>query len=237
MFLQRCRRSCFSNNSALLTLGEMCHGPQPCACLLPALLPLLPVLLLRNPLYIWAAAIQSELQQIGVPDHSFCGIAPNAPRTIMHRWLQHAKTVICSHAHAQFQAVGQDTHSLLQYLFWQPTSQLHPIAYEQHTCQSQVARCGHHDFSDGRPVRHGHTDPLAPCHSCAVGIDSLEHALLNCSAHQAARPRCMQQSGSSAPLLLHRLFSTNPCINSTRDISRNIACVPHVCQAAAACEW
>ena len=51
MFLQRCRRSCFSNNSVLFTLGEMRHGPQPCACLLPALLPLLPVLLLRNPLY------------------------------------------------------------------------------------------------------------------------------------------------------------------------------------------
>ena len=34
-----------------------------------------------------------------------------------------------------------------------------------------------------------------PCRFCAVGIDSLEHALLNCSAHQAARQRWMQQSG------------------------------------------
>ena len=189
----------------------------------------------------WAAAIQSELQQIGVPDPSSCGIAPNAPRTVMHRWLHAAKTLICSHAFAHFQAVGQGTDSLLQYLYWQPTPQLHPIVYGRQTCPSQarswgLARCGHHDFSDGRSARHRHADPSAPCRFCAVGIDSLEHALLYCSAHQVARQRWMQQSGSSAPLSLHRLFSTNPCINSARDISRNIAYVAHVCQAAAACE-
>ena len=52
-----------------------------------------------------------------------------------------------------------------------------------HTCPSRarswdLARCGHHDLSDGRSARHhGHADPLAPCRFCAVSIDTLAHAL------------------------------------------------------------
>ena len=163
----------------------------------------------------WAAAIQSKLQQIGVPDPSSWGIAPNAPRTVMHRWLQHAQTLICSHAFAHFQAVGQGTDSLLQYLYWQPTPHLHPIVYGRQTRPSQarswgLARCGHHDFSDRRSARHRHADPSAPCRFCAVGIDSFEHALLT-AAHTKphARAGCnslvarshYRYTGSSAPTL------------------------------------
>ena len=184
-----------------------------------------------------------------MPDPSCCGIAPNAPRTVTHRWLQYAKNVICSHSFAQFQAVAQNTDSLLQHLHWQPTPHLHPVVYGQQTCPLRarawgLARCGHHDFSDGRtpfffspartaeaarPLREHPTyrepQPWTPCRFCAVGMDSLEHALLNCSAHQSARQHWMQQSGGTAPLSLHQLFSTDPCINSARDMSGNIAYV------------
>ena len=89
----------------------------------------------------WAAAIQTELQQIRVPDPSCCSIAPSAPRTVTHRWLQYAKNVICSHSFAQFQAVAQNTDSLLQHLHWQPTPHLHPVVYGQQTCPLR-ARAG-----------------------------------------------------------------------------------------------
>ena len=39
------------------------------------------------------------------------------------------KNFICNHSFAHFQAVGQSTDSLLQYLHWQPRPQLHPIVY------------------------------------------------------------------------------------------------------------
>ena len=117
---------------------------------------------------------------------------------------------------------------------WPPTPHLHPVVYGQQTCPLRarawgLAQCGHHDFSDGRSARHGHADPLTPCRFCAVGMNSLEHALLNCSAHQSARQRWMQQSGGTALLSLRRLIS--------HIISHNIAYVAHVCQAAAAFEF
>ena len=42
----------------------------------------------------WLAAIQSQLQRTGVPNLSCCGIAPNAPRNVLLRWLQHATNPI-----------------------------------------------------------------------------------------------------------------------------------------------
>ena len=48
----------------------------------------------------WAAAIQTELQQIGVPDPSCCGIAPIAPRTVTHRWSAPMVSV-CKKCHLQ----------------------------------------------------------------------------------------------------------------------------------------
>ena len=160
----------------------------------------------------WAAAIKSQLQQIGVPD-PLCGIAPNAPSTVMHRCLQHAIHLTDSHSLAHFQAVAQNT-SLLQYMHWQPRPRLHPIVYGQQTCPSQARFGGLPDADimtsrmDGRSARNRHADPLTACRLCAVGIDSLRHVLLSCSAHQNARQRWMQQSGGcpviATPALQHQ---------------------------------
>ena len=68
-----------------------------------------------------------------------------------------------------------------------------------------LARCGHHDFSDGRSARHR-------------GVNLLDFVLLPLT------------------LSLDTLFSTEPHVNATRGIARNVAFVAHVCLAAAACE-
>ena len=158
-----------------------------------------------------------------MPDPSCCGIAPNAPRTVTHRWLQYAKKFnLQSFVHSvsgrrPVLALAADATPAPRGLRAANVS----IAS---SCWG-LARCGHHDFSDGRSARHSHADPLTPCRFCTVGMDSLEHALFTCSAHQSARQRWMQQSGGTGVLSLHRLFSTDPCINSARDMSGNIAYV------------
>ena len=98
------------------------------------------------------------------------------------------------------------------------------------------ARCGHHTFADGRSARHRHASPDVPCRFCAIGQDTLEHALVGCPAHSPSRQRWYFSASGSVPLTLHTLFSADPNVNRARDILRNIAFVAHVCRAADACE-
>ena len=159
----------------------------------------------------WAAAIQTELQQIGVPDPSCCGIAPTAPRTVTHRWSAPMVT-ICKTCHLQsfvHSVSGRRAKHRFIVAVLVTGRRRHTCTrvYGQQTCPLRarawgLARCGHHDFSDGRtpfffspsrtaeaarPLREHPTyresQTWTPCRFCAVGMDSLEHALLNCSAH------------------------------------------------------
>ena len=59
------------------------------------------------------------------------------------------------------------------------------------------ARCGHHNFADGRSARHRnqHTVPThILCRFCANASDSLAHALLECTAHNVLRQRWRSRS-------------------------------------------
>ena len=49
-------------------------------------------------------------------------------------------------------------------------------------------------------ARHRNATSLPPCRLCASGSDSLEHALLFCTAHHSARQRWLQQSSGTCPL-------------------------------------
>ena len=81
-----------------------------------------------------------------------------------------------------------------------------------------------------------HASPDVPCRFCAIGRDTLEHALVGCPAHSQSRQRWYFSTSGSVPLTLHTLFSTDPNVNRARDILRNIAFAAHVCRAADACE-
>ena len=114
----------------------------------------------------WAAAIQTELQRIG-------GVAANAPRGVMHRWLQHAKHPICS------LKLSPKTPTFCGSIL--NGSRDHTYIPSFTGNRRGLARCGHHDFSDGRSARHRH-DLRA-----RAGCNNL-----------MALPRC-RYTGSSAP--------------------------------------
>ena len=96
-----------------------------------------------------------------------------------------------------------------------------------------LARCGHHDFLDGRSARHRNSMIL---HSCANGPDSLSHALLDGVAYSRQRRRLRLQTRRSNRLSLETLFSTDPAMNTACDILRNVVFVATICRDASACE-
>ena len=117
----------------------------------------------------------------------------------------------------------QASESLHPYLIWQPVPRLHPVAYGHNTHAHHarywaLARCGHHDFADGRSARHRNTCLSTPCRFCSLGCDSLEHALLQCPVHTLARNRWHQHSRGGRCLSCHILFSTDNAVNTARDL-------------------
>ena len=168
-----------------------------------------------------------------------CGGSPGGCKLQAWWSLKHVKATVTLQSHARYQAVVQNTESLQNYLRWQPRPHLHTVVYGQSIDPAQarvwgLARCGHHDFSDGRSARHRGENPQRPCRFCASATDSLQHALLECTAHNQARQRWRRHMRNA--LSLDTLFSTEPHVNATRSIARNVAFVAHVCLAAAACE-
>ena len=96
-----------------------------------------------------------------------------------------------------------------------------------------VAIMTYHDFADGRSARHRGNTSDAPCRFCASCVDCLAHALVECPAHHQARSRWRLQISGRRVLSLHTLFSTDPAVNTARNIECNIAFVGRVCHAAA----
>ena len=71
---------------------------------------------------------------------------------------------------------------------------------------------------------------------CANGPDSLSHALLDCATYSQQRRRWRQQTRKSNVLSLETFLSTDPALNTARDILRNVAFVATICRDAWACE-
>ena len=69
-----------------------------------------------------------------------------------------------------------------------------------------------------RSARHRRNTSDAPCRFCASCVDSLAHALVECPAHHQARSRWRQQTSGRRILSLHTLFSTDPAVNTARNI-------------------
>ena len=126
------------------------------------------------------------------------------------------------------------------YARWQTRPHLHRVVY-RYACPMAarswgLARCGHHDFLDGRSARHRNSTVLHSCRFCANGTDSLSHALLDCAAYSQQRSRWRQHTRRSNVLSLETLFSTDPALSTARDILRNVKFVATICRDASACE-
>ena len=177
-----------------------------------------------------------------VPHPAVWGIHSGCAQGLVKRWLGHARQILSDRFRANYVfGLQQASESLHPYLIWQPVPRLHPVVYghnihAHHARYWALARCGHHDFADGRSARHRNTCLSTPCRFCSLGCDSLEHALLQCPAHTLARNRWHQRSRGGRCLSFHILFSTESAVNTARNILNNIAFVGHVCQAAVACE-
>ena len=146
----------------------------------------------------WLSSFDTELSAAGV-QHPFnwgipagCsqqldpfnwGIPAGCSQQLVTQWLSSVKQIL----HAKFCADSvqevRSSQSLGNFLLWQPSPHLHPVVYGRQSCPMDarlwgLARCGHHAFADGRSARHGHASPDVPCRFCAIGRDTLGHALV-----------------------------------------------------------
>ena len=188
--------------------------------------------------FINAAA--NELMSIGVAHPATWGIGPGTASSVVKRWLRHVKMVISQQSHALYSVALRATESLTLYAELQPWPLLHPIVYSRHLSPVSarfwgLARCGHHCFSDGRAARHSNMGSLS-FRFCTRGPDTLNHALLECSAHTSLRRRWRSRVGTAPILCLRTLFNTHAAVNTARQIVYNVQFVAAVCQAAEACE-
>ena len=189
----------------------------------------------------WVSSVSRDVTSAGVPHPVEWGIHAGCAGDVVKKWLQHARLILVNRSHARYASNSDHVDSLQLYSQWQPLPRLHPVAYGRSSHAHHVrfwglARCGHHDFADGRAARHRGCNSDAPCRFCASGADTLAHALSECPVHNVARRRWCQQTRGRNDLSLHTLFCTDPAVNTAGDILRNVAFVGTVCQAAAACE-
>ena len=189
----------------------------------------------------WQSSLDTELSAAGVQHPFNWGIHAGCSQQLVTQWLSSVKQILHAKFCADYVQEVRSSQSLGNFLLWQPSPHLHPVVYGRQSCPMDtrlwgLVRCGHHAFADGRSARHRHASPDVPCRFCAIGRDTLEHALVACPAHSQSRQRWYFSTSGSVPLTLHTLFSTDPNVNRTRDILRNIAFVGHVCRAADACE-
>ena len=78
-----------------------------------------------------------------------------------------------------------------------------------------LARCGRHPFSNVCSARHGNATSLPPCRFCASGSDSLEHALLYCTAHHM-----LVNAGCA---VAHARYQCSSCLTQTRTLTLLVA--------------
>ena len=155
----------------------------------------------------WISVVSRDLASPGVPHPAEWSIHPGCAGRVVKKWLQHARRILVNKSHANY-----DSRRL--YSQWQPVPRLHPIAYGRSSHAHHVhfwglARCGHHDFADGRSARHRGRNCDAPCRFCASATDTLAHALTECPAHNLARRRWHQQTRGRNDVSLRTLFCTD----------------------------
>ena len=189
----------------------------------------------------WVSSLAQELRFAGAPQPMEWGIHAGCSQGLVKQWLKHVRLILLDRCHADYVSNVQRSDSLQSYLRWQPLPHLHTIVYGRHILAHHVrlwglARCGHHNFADGRSARHRGVCVDEPCRFCASAADSLDHALLECPAHNQARRRWYRQTRWKRTMSVDILFSTSPEGNTARNIVQNISYVGHVCHAAAACE-
>ena len=188
----------------------------------------------------WVNNVLLELSHIGVAPPASWGITAGTPRTVVKFWLRQVRDAVTQHSNLLYRHLLQSIDSLECYARWQSQPHLHRVVY-RHACPIAarfwgLARCGHHDFSDGRSSRHRRGSVYRSCRFCADGPDTLSHAFVECVAYSQPRQRWQMQTRSSNVLNLETLFSTDPVVNSSRDILRNIVFVANVCRDASAWE-
>ena len=192
----------------------------------------------------WMSVIRRRLQFERVPDPASWAVGPNCSHTLIRSWCQRAVSPhVRACSSARFFAAASSVDSLQLYLSVQPVPSLCPAVYG-HVANVQdarewgLARCGHHCFADGRAARHRHVNPSSFCRFCALGPDTLEHALLQCDACADLRHQWQQHCSSAFQrntLDLSALFHTRGERCLARDIANNVRFVASVCRRAAAC--
>ena len=121
-------------------------------------------------------------------------------------------------------------YSLRSHWRWQPLPHLQTIVYGHHILSHRVsmwgsARCGHHNFADGRSARHRGV-------FCASAADSLDHTLSQCLRAIKRENAGINKLGGQTPSV-NMLFSIAPAGNTARNTAQHFLCGPgHVCHAA-----
>ena len=117
----------------------------------------------------YAAGRQGEVKQQHIGGDS------GFPSRFVKRWVDHVRAILVDRFHANYVSELQAVESLAQYLQWQPRQREHPVVYDDSSNAHDVrfwglARCGHHDFADGRSARHRGVCEVVPCRVCAFAI-------------------------------------------------------------------
>jgi hypothetical protein len=190
----------------------------------------------------WLASVRNLLQQAGVPNAESWAVGPGASTNMIRRWITHAVTPAARRCSVERTCrAACASQSTCDYLRIQPTPALNTCVYGRYTDTTDardwgLARCGHHPFANGRSARHRAICSSVNCRFCGQSEDSLEHALLTCTAQADLRSRWSHHcSVGRNGLTIRLLFSTDRALCTARDVANNVAFVARVCQRAEAC--
>ena len=183
----------------------------------------------------WAFAVRQSLEELHINSPEAWHIGPGVPHDVVHTWLVHAvRPALHAWSSHWYRLEASVTASLALFLQWQPVPGLHPWALGAPVPRSALrawtlARCGHHDFSDGRSSHHRQV-PMESC-VCGLGPDTLCHAIHDCELYAQPRAAWLVSLGHplasslwSAPVssILDILFNPLHGLNTPGAVSAHI---------------